>query len=214
MVKVKKISIFLFLLILTPTSLILAKELIRIEKIPTPMPVITGPFYKAKIWTQDKNISEFTKNVLSSQTLASGRLYLFAPSGADFSDVNLNEISGEGIVSQADIRSVVLVDLRRDKPGWTVTATCTHFINEDGDIIDVNNLIIDPQKIVAIWGSLDGVNKGPEHNFTGPNDPALLMQALPGYGKGIYVQYEILKLFIDVSTAPGTYTATMTFTVQ
>ena len=91
--------------------------------------------------------------------------------------------------------------------------TCNDFVASQ-NVIRINNLTVMPQGVQAISGSLGGVTKGPEHTFINSADPALLMQAQQGYGRGTYRQKENLKLFIDVATAPNIYSSTCVITVQ
>ena len=62
--------------------------------------------------------------------------------------------------------------------------------------------------------SLTGVTAGTAHTYTGTSDPATLMSATTGNGRGRFNQDVDLSLLIDVTTVPASYSATCTETVS
>jgi hypothetical protein len=142
-----------------------------------------------------------------------GTLSISAPANATMTAVDLDTIPDIGANSTGTITGVVVKDHRSGTPGWSATATCSDFTS-GGDTIAVTNLTITPSAITAIGNSsLTGVTAGSAHTYTGTSDPAALMTATAGNGRGRYNQNEALSLFVDISTIPGTYTATVTETV-
>lgn len=142
------------------------------------------------------------------------KLRISAPLSAQLEQINIDDISDAGIISLGQIDSVIVTDTRPQRPGWTVTMTCSDLV-AGPNVIRINNLTVMPQGVqVSQGGSLSGITVGTAHTFINSTDPALLMSAQQGYGRGTYQQKENLKLFIDVATAPNTYSSTCVITVQ
>ncbi|MCD6471423.1 hypothetical protein J7K86_02755 [bacterium] len=155
-----------------------------------------------------------TADTSLSVTINPGTLQVQAPASATFTEVNLDDIPDTGTDTTATISPVKIKDHRAGTPaGWSVTMTNTDFVS-GSDTIAVTNLTVTPGDITAVGNSsLDGITKGSAHTFTSTSDPATLATADAGYGRGRFNQDEDLSLFIDVSTAPGTYSATSTITI-
>lgn len=142
-----------------------------------------------------------------------GNLSISAPGTATMSTIDMDTIPDAGTSSTGTIAGVRVKDHRAGAPGWSATATCSDFTS-GGDTIAVTNLTITPSAITPVGNSsLTGVSAGSAHTYSGTSDPASLMTATAGNGRGRYDQDEGLSLFVDVSTIPGTYTATVTETV-
>lgn len=143
-----------------------------------------------------------------------GTLSIQAPGTASMTAIDLDTLPDGGGTSTGTISGVRVKDHRSGSPGWSATATCTDFTDGGTNTIPVTNLTITPGAISAIGNSsLTGVTAGSAHTYSGTSDPATLMTATAGNGRGRYDQDEALSLFVDISTAPATYTATVTETV-
>ena len=143
-----------------------------------------------------------------------GNLSISAPGTATMSAVDMDTIADTGTTSTGTITGVRVKDHRAGAPGWSATATCSNFSDGGTNTIAVTNLTITPGAITTVGNSsLTGVTAGGAHTYTGASDPASLMTASSGNGRGRYDQDEALSLFIDVSTVPATYSATVTETV-
>jgi len=160
------------------------------------------------------NIPSAIATPVAPDAAVSGRLRISAPLSAQLEQINIDDISDAGIISLGQIDSVIVTDTRPQRPGWTVTMTCSDLV-AGPNVIRINNLTVMPQGVqVSQGGSLSGITVGTAHTFINSTDPALLMSAQQGYGRGTYQQKENLKLFIDVATAPNTYSSTCVITVQ
>jgi hypothetical protein len=158
------------------------------------------------------NAVEAASTNLNAQVNA-GTLSISAPANATLSAIDLDTLPDTGGDSTGTISGIVVKDHRAGAPGWSATATCSDFASGT-DTIAVTNLSITPSAITAIGNSsLTGVAAGSAHTYTGITDPASLMTATATNGRGRYQQDEGLSLFVDISTVPGTYTATVTETV-
>lgn len=167
------------------------------------------------LWVEklsDNNVAQAASTTINA-TINAGTLSISAPASATLSAVNMDSIPDSGTTSTGTITGVVVKDHRAGSPGWSATATCTDFTS-GSDTIAVTNLTITPGAITPIGNSsLTGVSAGGAHTYTGTSDPATLMTATATNGRGRYSQNEGLSLFIDVSTIPGSYSATVTETV-
>ncbi|HPN67051.1 MAG TPA: hypothetical protein PLZ62_00130 [bacterium] len=142
-----------------------------------------------------------------------GTLSISAPANATMTSIDLDTLPDAGGDSTGTISGVVVKDHRAGAPGWSATATCSDF-SSGSDTITVDNLTITPSTITAIGNSsLTGVSAGSAHTYSNTSDPASLMTATASNGRGRYQQDEGLSLFVDISTVPGTYSATVTETV-
>ncbi len=142
-----------------------------------------------------------------------GTLSIAAPASATMTTIDLDTIPDTGGTSTGTIAGIAIKDHRAGSPGWSATTTCSDFTS-GSDTIAITNLTVTPSTITALGNSsLTGVSTGSAHTYTGTSDPASLMSATAGNGRGRYTQNLGLSLFIDVSTIPGTYTSTVTETV-
>ena len=147
-------------------------------------------------------------------TVNPGTLSIQAPGTASMTAIDLDTLPDAGGYSTGTITGVRVKDHRAASPGWSATATCTNFSDGGSNTIAVTNLTITPSAISPVGNSsLTGVTAGSAHTYTGTSDPATLMTATAGNGRGRYDQNEALSLFVDISTVPATYTATVTETV-
>lgn len=149
-----------------------------------------------------------------SAAINAGTLSISAPGSATMSAVNMDSVPDSGTTSTGTITGVKVSDHRGGAPGWSATATCSNFSDGGTNTIAVTNLSITPGSVSAVGNSsLTGITAGSSHTFTGASDPASMMSASAGNGRGRYTQDESLSLFVDVSVVPATYTATVTETV-
>lgn len=159
------------------------------------------------------NDSALAATTTINAQIDAGNLSISAPGTATMTTIDMDTIPDAGTSSTGTIAGVRVKDHRAGAPGWSATATCSDFTS-GSDSIAVTNLTITPGAITPIGNSsLTGVTAGSTHTYTGTSDPASLMTATSGNGRGRYDQDEGLSLFVDVSTIPGTYTATVTETV-
>lgn len=166
--------------------------------------------YFAERYEQDGALAATT--LINAQVNA-GNLSITAPGTASLSTIDLDTLPDGGGNATGTITGVRVKDHRSGTPGWSATATCTDFVS-GGDTIAVTNLTITPGAISPVGNSsMTGVTAGSAHTYTGTSDPATLMTATAGNGRGRYDQNEGLSLFIDIATPPATYTATVTETV-
>ncbi|MFA4930865.1 MAG: hypothetical protein WC570_03320 [Patescibacteria group bacterium] len=173
-------------------------------------------------WLTNTYISQKMDNdgVLAATTninaqVNSGTLSIQAPGTASMTSIDLDTIPDGGGTSTGTIAGVRVKDHRSGAPGWSATATCSNFSDGGSNSIAVTNLTITPGSISPVGNSsLTGVSAGSAHTYTGTADPASLMTATAGNGRGRYDQDEALSLFVDVSTVPATYSATVTETVS
>ncbi len=84
----------------------------------------------------------------------------------------------------------------------------------NANTIPANQLTITPSAINAMVGAYMGVSAGTAHTFTDSTDSATLMSAAFGSGLGWYTNTPSLSLGIPASTRAGTYTATITETLD
>ncbi|MBU0648192.1 hypothetical protein KJ855_03350 [Patescibacteria group bacterium] len=206
--------------------------------------VVSGWIFDQYISKKIQNDRVDAANTSLNADVNAGTLSLFASSSVSMSAINLNGIGDAGANATGTISNIKVSDHRSSSPGWSATMTSTNFstlqIAEPipivakpeniwldmfsiikpvyaavGKTIGVTNLTITPGAVSAIGNSsMTGVTAGREHTFTGTSDPATLMTATTGNGRGRYQQSANLSLFIDVSTVPGDYTATITETVS
>ncbi|MCK4967458.1 MAG: hypothetical protein KAS12_00255, partial [Candidatus Aenigmarchaeota archaeon] len=94
-----------------------------------------------------KSKDEPSTPLVSVETKVKGNLKISTSKQAIFPDVNLNEVPDEGLVTNSQIEQVIAKDSRHNSPGWSVTATNTHFYNNESEQIAVNNLTIVPGDI-------------------------------------------------------------------
>ncbi|MBU0648140.1 WxL domain-containing protein [Patescibacteria group bacterium] len=173
-------------------------------------------------WLTSAYINQKVANdgVLAASTTVSadinaGTLSLTASSSVSMSAINLNSIGDAGSNSTGSISEVKVSDHRSTAPGWSVTATCSDFTDGGSNSIDITNLTVTPGTVSAVGNSsLTGVSAGGAHTYTGTSDPATMMTATTGNGRGRFTQDTDLSLFVDVSTVPASYSATMTETVS
>ena len=159
------------------------------------------------------NDSALAATTTINAQIDAGNLSISAPGTATMTTIDMDTIPDAGTSSTGTIAGVRVKDHRAGAPGGSATATCSDFTS-GGDSIAVTNLTVTPGAITPIGNSsLTGVTAGSTHTYTGTSDPASLMTATSGNGRGRYDQDEGLSLFVDVSTIPGTYTATVTETV-
>ncbi|MFZ5391705.1 MAG: hypothetical protein ACOZAR_00740 [Patescibacteria group bacterium] len=159
------------------------------------------------------NDSALAATTTINAQIDAGNLSISAPGTATMTTIDMDTIPDAGTSSTGTIAGVRVKDHRAGAPGWSATATCSDFTS-GSDSIAVTNLTVTPGAITPIGNSsLTGVTAGSTHTYTGTSDPASLMTATSGNGRGRYDQDEGLSLFVDVSTIPGTYTATVTETV-
>lgn len=164
------------------------------------------------LFSQSSLIVEAATTTLSA-VINAGTLSLTAPGTATMTAINMDSIPDAGTTSTGSITGVSVRDHRATTPGWSATATCSNFTS-GVNTINVTNLTITPGTITALGNSsLTGVTAGSAHVYTGTSDPASLMSATAGNGRGRYTQNEGLSLSIGVATVPGSYSATVTETV-
>lgn len=175
---------------------------------------ITAWLTQSYINKKNDNDSALAATTTINAQVNPGTLSISAPGSATMSAVDMDTIPDGGTNSTGTISGVRVKDHRSGTPGWSATATCTNFSDGGTNTIAVTNLTITPSAITPIGGSsLTGVTAGGAHTYTGTSDPASLMTATAGNGRGRYDQDEGLSLFVDVSTVPATYSATVTETV-
>lgn len=145
-------------------------------------------------------------------TTACGSLTLSAPANAAMNPIT---IAFPAPNSTGNLGTVTANDSRGTNVGWSLTATCTNF-TDGGHSIPVTNLTINPDNstLTAISGSLTGVTAGVSHTFTGTSDPANIITAASGNGTGGYEINPDLSLTVPVGSYWGSYSATITLTVQ
>ena len=155
-----------------------------------------------------------TANTVITAVINPGTLSVTAPASTSFTAVDLDAMPDTGTTTNATVSPVKIKDHRSGvAAGWSVTMTSTNLESGAGTI-PVTNLDVTPGDITAVGNSsLTGVSKGSQHTFTGTSDPASLAVATSSNGRGRYNQDEIMALFVDISTAPGTYNATSTVTI-
>ncbi len=170
---------------------------------------LTNKYVETKL--ADSAVQAASTNI--NAQVNAGTLSISAPANASMTAIDLDTIPDTGGTSTGTISGVVVKDHRSGTPGWSATATCSNFTS-GADTIAVTNLTLSPGAITPVGNSsLTGVSAGSAHTYTGTSDPATLMTATAGNGRGRYNQDEGLSLFVDVSSIPGTYTATVTETV-
>ena len=147
-------------------------------------------------------------------SLTAGTLQVNAPGTTSLSDTDLDVIDDSGGEATGTLSGVEIRDHRAAAPGWSATITCDDF--DDGvEVIPVTEFTITPGTINPTGNSsLTGVTAGSQHTFSGTSDPATLMSAANGNGRGRFVQNTDLSLGIDVSTVPSLYSTTCTETVS
>lgn len=87
---------------------------------------------------------------------------------------------------------------------WTVEA----------DTLQASNLTITPAALATVDGSPSGVHLGSAYQFSGTSDSATIVTADSGSGFGFYSTTPTLKLTIPARSPIGTYTATLTETLN
>ncbi len=106
-------------------------------------------------------------------------------------------------------------DHRGIAAGWTQTVSCDDFQDDQGNIIDVNQLTITPQKIYSVANSdTTGLWLGSSHNFINPTDVTPIVVAPIGSGIGRFRLESDLALHVSKDVVPGNYHADMTITVS
>jgi hypothetical protein len=149
-----------------------------------------------------------------STTLTAGTLQLIAPGTAALSSTNLDSIANGGTAATGTLSGVNVRDHRATAVGWSATMSCTNFTN-GGNTISVTKFTITPGTVSAVGNSsLTGVAAGSQHTFTSTSDPATLMSASSGNGRGRFNQDTALSLLIEVATVPANYSSTCTETVS
>ncbi len=144
-----------------------------------------------------------------------GSLSVQSPSVVQLNETNLDNIPDTGAWAYVLYDDIVVRDHRSIAPGWSATATLSDFTDGTYTISADSNTAFYPIAITPIGNSsITGVTGGPIHYFTGPTDPTSVMTATNGNGKGRYKNNGYLALFIDVSTAPGSYVGVLTLTVS
>lgn len=145
-------------------------------------------------------------------TGAPGSLSLGTPSSATLNAVTINTTAQNGTGS---LGTITVTDTRGTNVGWNLTATASNFTSGTHTIA-VTNFTINPSNgtLAVISGSGTGVSAGSSHIYTGTSDVASLMTASSGNGNGQYTINPSLTLTVPVGSYAGTYTATITETVQ
>ena len=111
--------------------------------------------------------------------------------------------------------TITITDNRGTNVGWSTTISSSDFINGTHSI-PVTNLTINPNNSTfnTISGSATGLSVGLSHTFISNVDTTSVLTASNGNGNGSYSINPGLSLSIPVGTFSGTYTATITETVQ
>ncbi len=175
---------------------------------------ITAWLTQSYIDKKNDNNSALAATTTINAQVNPGTLSISAPGNATMSAVDMDTIPDAGTTSTGTISGVRVKDHRSGAPGWSATATCSDFSDGGTNSIAVTNLTMTPGTITPVGdSSLTGVTAGSAHAFTSSTDPATMMTATSGNGRGRYDQDEALSLFVDVSTVPATYSATVTETV-
>ena len=84
----------------------------------------------------------------------------------------------------------------------------------EADTMPANNLMVTPAALTTISGFSNGVHLGSAYQFTSTSDSATLMTADSGSGFGAYSTTPTVRLTIPSRSPVGTYTATLTETLN
>ncbi|MFI1379398.1 alkaline phosphatase family protein [Embleya sp. NPDC020886] len=121
--------------------------------------------------------------------------------------------AGDRLATSGALNTVQVTDLRIADPGWNVSGQVTDFTAEGGASFDGSALGWTPKVVKA--------GDGQQVRAGGPVAPAAdggvktartLGGAVPGHGRGTAVLGADLALNLATTTAPGTYSATLTVT--
>ncbi|MGC0418151.1 alkaline phosphatase family protein [Embleya sp. AB8] len=121
--------------------------------------------------------------------------------------------SGDRLVTSGALNTVQVTDLRAADPGWNVSGQVTDFAADGGAGFDGSALGWTPKVVKA--GDGQQVTAGqPVAPATdgGVKTARTLGQAVAGHGRGTAVLGADLGLNLPTTTAPGTYSATLTVT--
>lgn len=143
-------------------------------------------------------------------TLNAGTLSISTPSSASLSSVTLSSsvVNGTG-----SLGTITVTDQRGTLVGWSLTATSTNFVS-GGNSILVTNFNIVPGSVTLVQGPANDATAGSSHTFTSTSDATTLMSATSTHGSGIFSVTPSLTLSVPVGSYAGSYTATITETVQ
>jgi|GEM_PF-1867387 len=165
--------------------------------------------------TKQANDGTLAADTTINANVNAGTLSISAPGTASMSAIDLDAMDDSGGTSTGTISGIKVKDHRGTSPGWSATMTCTNFTDGGSNSIPVTDLTVTPDTPSAVGNSsLTGVTAGTAHTYTGTSDPATLMSATTGNGRGRFNQDVDLSLLIDVTTVPASYSATCTETVS
>ena len=172
---------------------------------------ITTKYLETKV----ENDGTYAANTTVNANVNAGTLSITAPASATMSAIDLDAIGDSGGASTGTMSGIKVKDHRNTSPGWSSTMTCTDFTDGGTNTIPVTDFTVTPNTPTAVGNSsLTGVSAGSAHTYSGTSDPASLLSATTGNGRGRFNQDVDLSLAIDVTTAPASYSSTCTETVS
>jgi hypothetical protein len=178
-------------------------------------------------WSATATVSNFTKVDTPTRLAGSaggitlggtytGSGYTFTLTITKAGDIGTAQFGVEGI---SDTQTITATDTPISTTGLTVRFAPGNY--QVGDqwtwnaaAIPASDLTISPSTINAMVGSYAGVQPGAVHTLSSNTDVATIMNAAAGGGMGWYIDTPSLSLLVPVGTRSGSYTATVTETVN
>ncbi len=147
-----------------------------------------------------------------SFTTRANTMTLSSQSFASLSPITLNSSSMSGI---GNLGVVGVINGQSLLAGWSLSATVTNLVSGQ-HVIPVTNLTVNPSNgsFNIVYGSGVGMTLGASHLVSGVTDHILLLSASSGNGVGSYTINPGMQWQVPVGTYSGTYTATVTETLQ
>ncbi len=109
-------------------------------------------------------------------------------------------------------KGIEVEDDRGAYTGWSVTGSMTDFTSDE-QVIELNNLLIQPQRPVVVKGQTEGLQAGGSIR-PNVNEIFSFMNADTGYGNGKYRQQVLLDLDIKANISAGDYQSQLIITLQ
>jgi len=116
---------------------------------------------------------------------------------------------GERLMTGGDLPTITVTDTRAGNPGWSLSGQVTDFTDGRTGTIPAANLGWTPKLVDRM--AVQDIRLGAP--ATGLGEPAILAQAPGGFGMGTARLGARLSLDVPTSTRPGTYRATLTYTL-
>jgi len=142
-------------------------------------------------------------------TVPRGALFLSVVPGEVVLPTPVLTPDGERLMTGGDLPTITVTDTRAGNPGWSLSGQVTDFTDGGTGTIPAANLGWTPKLVDRM--AVQDIRLGAP--ATGLGEPAILAQAPGGFGMGTARLGARLSLDVPTSTRPGTYRATLTYTL-